>query len=55
MLDNPSEGLYVGPGTWREMYDFSERAVLLVLASEYYNEDDYIRDYGEFIQYINSK
>ena len=33
---------------WREMYDFSDDAVLMVLASELYDEDDYIRDYEEF-------
>ena len=47
-LDNPSKGLYIGPGLWREMYDFSPAAVLLVIASEYYTEDDYIRDYRKY-------
>lgn len=55
LLDNPSVGLYVGPGTWREMYDFSEGAVLLVLASEYYDEDDYIRDYKNFLAYLREE
>lgn len=50
-LDNPSEGLYIGPGLWREMFDFSPGAVLLVLASEHYSEDDYMRDYREYIEY----
>ena len=54
VLDNPHEGLYVGPGMWREMYDFSEGAVLLVLASEHYTEDDYIRDFDEFLKYRRS-
>lgn len=49
-LEKPYEGLYVGSNIWREMYDFSEDAVLMVLASEVYNEDDYIRDYDEFLQ-----
>ena len=35
------------------MYDFSDDAVLMVLASEYYDENDYIRDYDEFLKYIN--
>lgn len=48
-LDDPSTGLYVGPNIWREMYDFSEDAVLLVLASDIYDPDDYIRDYDRFI------
>lgn len=47
-LNNPSEGLYIGPMIWREMYDFSNDAVLLVLASHEYDESDYIRDYGEY-------
>lgn len=48
-LERPYEGLYIGPGMWREMHDFSPDAVLMVLASEYYDESDYIRDYDEFL------
>ena len=48
-LSDPGEGLYVGPGIWREMYDFSPGAVLLVLASDYYDESDYIREYSLFL------
>lgn len=55
ILDSPTEGLYIGSNYWREMYEFSENAVLLVLASELYNEDDYIRDYGEFKEYTLRK
>ncbi len=51
-LNDPSDGLYVGPAMWREMFDFSPDAVLLVLASEHYNEDDYIHDYAEFLRYV---
>ena len=51
-LERPYEGLYVGPGMWREMHSFSPDAVLLVLASELYDESDYIRDYGEFLDSI---
>ncbi len=47
-LSQPNQGLYIGPMIWREMYDFSEGAVLLVLASELYDESDYIRDYGRY-------
>lgn len=54
-LASPDVGLYVGPGTWREMYDFSPGAVLLVLASDYYEESDYIRDYGQFLKYIETE
>ena len=44
-LNDPRQGLYIGPMVWREMYDFSQDAVLLVLASEYYDEADYLRNY----------
>ena len=47
-LNNSNKGLYIGLGVWREMYDFQQNSVLLVLASEYYNENDYIRDYETF-------
>jgi hypothetical protein len=40
---------------WREMYDFTEDAVLMVLASELYDEADYIRDYQEFIDYVREE
>ena len=49
-LDQPSRGLLIGPAIWREMYDFTPGAVLMVLASEYYDESDYIRDYNEFLE-----
>lgn len=52
-LERPYEGLYVANNIWREMYDFSEDAVLMVLASELYNEEDYIRDYEEFLEFVN--
>ena len=52
-LEKPYEGLYVSSNMWREMYDFSPDAVLLVLASELYDEADYIRDYQEFLQYVS--
>lgn len=55
VLDNPNKGLYIGPGIWREMYDFSDGAVLLVLASELYDESDYIRDYHDFLNVSNAK
>ena len=48
-LDNPNEGLYIGSMIWREMSEFSDGSVLLAIASELYDEDDYIRDYDEFI------
>ena len=49
-LNNPSTGLYIGPMIWREMFDFSEGAVLLVLASHEYDEGDYIRNYDEYLK-----
>lgn len=52
-LNKPSEGLIVEPEIWHEMHDFSEDCVLLVLASDYYDESDYIRNYDEFLAYVN--
>jgi dTDP-4-dehydrorhamnose 3,5-epimerase-like enzyme len=51
-LEKPYEGLYVSNNMWREMYDFSPDAVLLVLASDFYNEADYIRNYDEFLKFV---
>ena len=48
-LSSPDKGLYIGPMVWREMYDFSPGSVLLVLASEHYNTNDYIRNYDEYL------
>lgn len=53
-LEKPYEGVYVANSMWREMYDFSSDAVLLVLASARYDESDYIRDYDEFLRYIST-
>lgn len=47
-LNDQTDGLYIGPMIWREMYDFSEHAVLLVLASKHYDVKDYIRDYEKY-------
>jgi hypothetical protein len=47
-LDTPNKGLVIGSWIWREMHDFSPDCVLLVLASEVYNFDDYVRSYDEF-------
>ena len=51
-LDTPFEGLYISNDMWREMYDFSPDAVLMVLASELYDEADYIRNYDEFLKFV---
>ena len=50
-LNRPYQGLYVKPGIWRDLEDFSSGAVVMVLASEIYSKDDYIRDYQDFINY----
>lgn len=52
VLDSPDKGLILGPDTWREMHDFSSDAVLMVCASEKYDENDYIRDYTQFLNWI---
>ena len=54
-LEKPYEGLYVSNDMWHEMYDFSPDAVLLVLASDYYKEEDYIRNYDEFLEFFEIK
>lgn len=51
-LDNPQTGLLIEDLVWHEMHDFSEDCVLLVLASEYYDESDYIRDYDNFLELV---
>lgn len=53
-LNKPHIGLFQDALIWGEMYDFSEDCVLLVLASEHYDEADYIRDYDEFIKIVNA-
>ena len=54
-LERPYEGLYVSNNMWREMFDFSSDTVLLVLASELYDEADYIRDYDEFLSSVRGE
>ena len=54
-LNRPYQGLYVKPGMWRDLEDFSSGAVCMVLASEVYQADDYIRDYEEFLKYRKVK
>jgi dTDP-4-dehydrorhamnose 3,5-epimerase-like enzyme len=51
-LDSPTKGLLIDDLIWREMHDFSENCVLLVLASEHYDEGDYIRNYQEFLEVV---
>lgn len=47
-LNTPSQGLYIPPLIWNDLNHFSEKAICLVLASEYYDEKDYYRNYEEF-------
>ena len=54
-LEKPYEGLYIANNIWREMFDFSPDAVLMVLASDFYNEEDYIRDYEEFLEFVQGE
>lgn len=51
ILNRPYQGLYVKPGIWRDLDDFSAGAVCMVLASEIYKKEDYIRSYDEFIEF----
>ena len=53
LLDNPAQGLYIESFVWREMFDFSDDCVLMVLADAFYDENDYIRDYEHFIEEVN--
>ena len=55
VLDDPCDGLYVSNNIWREMSEFSEHAVLIVFASKFYDENDYIRDYDEFLRYVGKR
>ncbi len=48
-LNRPDFGLLIVPGIWRDLSDFSSGSVCLVFASEFYSENDYIRDYEEFL------
>lgn len=53
-LDSPTKGLLIDDLVWREMHDFSQDCVLLVLASEHYDKADYIRNYEDFLQVAKS-
>ena len=50
LLNHPTSGLLISGIVWREMFDFSDDAVLLVLASEFYDENDYIHSYSQFVK-----
>lgn len=51
-LNSPDQALYMSPNIWRETYNHSSNAVVLVLSSLEYDENDYIRDYDEFMEVI---
>ncbi|MEP6906922.1 MAG: FdtA/QdtA family cupin domain-containing protein [Pseudoxanthomonas sp.] len=53
VLDDPSQGLLMGSMVWRELYDFSDDCVLMVLADHLYDPDDYITDYADFLREIS--
>ena len=55
MLDNPAQGLLIESFMWREMYDFSEDCVLMILADSHYDENDYIRNYDDFLDIVQNK
>ncbi len=52
-LNRPDMGLHIPPGVWASEENFSSGAICLVLASHTYNEKDYIRDYEDYLRYIN--
>ena len=54
-LDEPHVGIYLPSMVWKDMFDFSPDSVLLVLASEVFDPDEYIRDYDEYLKEINKK
>ncbi len=53
-LNSPTKGLLIGNMVWREMHDFTSNCVLLVLASEHYDETDYIRNYEDFLKGVKN-
>ncbi len=54
-LNHPYQGLLINTGVWRTLEDFSSGAVCLALASELFDENDYIREYDDFIRYVEDK
>lgn len=54
-LNRPHTGIYLPQMVWKDMYDFSEDSVLLCLASEHYDAEEYIRDYDEFVRIMNEE
>ena len=54
-LNRPHTGIYLPNMVWKDMLNFSEDSVLLVLASEHYDAEEYIRDYDEFVKIVNEE
>lgn len=54
LLNKPHQALYLNKMVWKEMYEFAYNSVLLVLASQYYDEHEYIRNYGDFLERIQN-
>lgn len=54
-LNHPNKALHIKPGIWREMKGFSSGSICLVLASMEYNEGDYIREYGDYLNYVQDE
>ena len=52
ILNNPNKGVYIGKNLWHTMSEFSQDCIILVFASDFFNESDYIRDYNKFLKYI---
>lgn len=53
-LDSPNQGIYIKHNIWREFTNFSKDCVIMVLASEHYDETDYIRDYDTFLKEVSN-
>lgn len=54
-LNKPDKGLLINSNIWRELENFSSGAVCMVIASEVYDEEDYIRDYDKYMEYLANK
>ena len=54
-LNRPHTGVYIPKMVWKEMYEFSEDSVLLCLASDHYDAQEYIRDYDDFVKIVNEE
>lgn len=54
-LNRPNTGIYIPNMVWKDMYDFSEDSVMICLASEHYDAEEYIRDYDKFIELIGEE